>query len=60
VVTLLVEETNTFCHQYYIKEATNNLSPQGITGEELKAFSVLNLQMERDKEDISEELLVQQ
>jgi hypothetical protein len=26
----------------------------------LKAFSVLNLQMERDKEDISEELLVQQ
>jgi hypothetical protein len=43
VVTLLVEESNLCCHQYYILQATSSLPPQGITGEEMKIFNVLIL-----------------
>jgi hypothetical protein len=45
VVTLLVEESNLYCHQYYILQATSHLPPQGITGEEMKIFNVLILYM---------------
>jgi hypothetical protein len=43
VVTLLVEESNLYCHQYYILQATCSLPLQGITGEEMKILSALIL-----------------
>jgi hypothetical protein len=43
VVILLVEESNLYCHQYYILEATSSVPPQGITGEEMNIFNVLIL-----------------
>jgi hypothetical protein len=43
VVTLLVEESNLYCHQYYIIQATSSLPLQGITGEEMKIFNALIL-----------------
>jgi hypothetical protein len=49
VVTLLVEESNLYCNQYYILQATSRLPPQGITGEEMKIFNVLILYMGHKK-----------
>jgi hypothetical protein len=43
VVTLLVEESNLYFHQYYIKKATSSLLLQGITGEEMKVLNALIL-----------------
>jgi hypothetical protein len=43
LVTLLVEESNLYCHQYYILKATNSLPPQGIIGEEIKDLNVMIL-----------------
>jgi hypothetical protein len=44
VATLLVLESNLYCHQYYIIEANSSLPPQGIiTGEEMKIFNELIL-----------------
>jgi hypothetical protein len=43
VVTLLMEDSYLYCHQYYILQATSSLPPQGITGEEMKVFNVLIL-----------------
>jgi hypothetical protein len=43
VVTLLVEESDLYCHQYYILQAASSLPPQGITGEEMKIFNALIL-----------------
>jgi hypothetical protein len=43
VVILLVKESNLYCHQYYIQQATSSLPPQGITGEEMNDFSAMIL-----------------
>jgi hypothetical protein len=43
VVTLLVEESNSYCHQYYARQATSRLPPQGIAGEEMKVVNALIL-----------------
>jgi hypothetical protein len=43
LVTLLVEESNLYCHQCYILQATRTLQPQGITGAEMKISNVLIL-----------------
>jgi hypothetical protein len=43
VVTLLVGESNSFLHQYYIQQETSSLLQQGITGEEKKIFNTLIL-----------------
>jgi hypothetical protein len=41
LVTLLVQESNLYCHQYCFLQATSSQPVQGITGEEMKVFNVL-------------------
>jgi hypothetical protein len=43
VVTLLVGESNMYCHQNDTQQATSSLPPQGIVGEEMKVFNALIL-----------------
>jgi hypothetical protein len=43
LVTLLAEESNLYCHQDYILQATSSLPLQGITSEEMKVYNALIL-----------------
>jgi hypothetical protein len=43
VVTLLVEKSNLYCNQYYMRQATSSLPPQGITDKEMKVFNSMIL-----------------
>jgi hypothetical protein len=49
VVTLLVEELNLYCRQYYMLHAASSLPLQGITGEEMKFLNALILLMGHKK-----------
>jgi hypothetical protein len=55
LVTLLVEESNLYCHQYYILQAINSLPLQGIRDESFQCADSLNGVQE---EDFNDELVV--